>query len=466
MAKNYLLVALRALRRQPGHAVLNISGLAVGIAAAVVLLLFVDHERSFDSHHEDAGDVYLLAERHVTPEDTYEWAATRTPLLPVVVEEIPEVVAGSRWGWSQKWFAQDETRIEVAIRFAEPGLAETLTLPVLAGDLRAALSEPGRVAITASTAEKLFGDRAPASLLGEGLDIDFGDDTYTVAAILEDPPEATNFEFEALGPYVTYIEERGGERFGENWASVTANALLRLAPATEPSSLAAGLGAIQGAYFNDAEGSDVTVYLNPLTTIRAEWAGNGTLLVLLAVIAGITLLVAVINFTNLATAQALRRAKEVGVRKAIGAGREQLAAQFIGEALLTVGFALVLATILVLSLLPTFNAAFETAIEFEVVRHGPGLLVLGGLLALLAGAYPALVLSGLKPIETLKGRGPRRVTGAGMQRGLVVVQFALAVVLIAGTTTVWQQVQHLRSQDARFDAASVLRMPVLTEPLP
>ncbi|MEL7363843.1 MAG: ABC transporter permease, partial [Bacteroidota bacterium] len=466
MTKNYLLVALRALRRQPGHAVLNIAGLAVGIAAAVVLLLFVDHERSFDRHHEAAGDLYLLAERHVTPEDTYEWAATRTPLLPVVVDEIPEVVSGSRWGWWSAWLAHGDTRTEVAIRFADPGLVESLTIPVIEGDLEAALTEPGRVALSRSTAALLFGDRAPETLLGEVLDVDFADDSYTVAAIVADPPEATNFEYEALGPYATYIEYRGGSSFGDNWSNVTANALVRLAPGIAPSSIAGGLESIRSTYFNDAEGSDITLYVEPLTSIRAEWAGNGTLLVLLGVIAGITLLVAVINFTNLATAQALRRAKEVGVRKAIGAGREQLAAQFLGEALLTVGLALVLAVVLVLTLLPTFNTAFETAIGFSALRHGPGLLVLGALLALLAGGYPALVLSGLRPIETLKGRGPRRLTGSGVQRGLVVVQFALAVVLIAGTTTVWQQVQHLRSQDPRFDTASVLTMPIHTEPLP
>ncbi|MEL7360664.1 MAG: ABC transporter permease [Bacteroidota bacterium] len=466
MLKNYFIVALRALRRQPGHAALNITGLAVGIAAAVVLLLFVDHERSFDRHHEGAGDLYLVAERHVTPEDTYEWAATRTPVLPVIVDEVPEVVAGSRWGWSQAWFAHGDTRLEVAIRYADPGLEASLTIPVLAGDLRAALTEPGRVAISASTAAKLFGDRLPEAVLGEVIDIDFGDASYTVAAIVADPPESTNFEFEALGPYATYIEQRGGARFGDNWASVTANALVRLVPGTDPAGLASSLESIKTTYFQDAEGSDITVYLNPITTIRAEWAGNGTLLVLLAVIAGITLLVAVINFTNLATAQALRRSKEVGVRKAIGAGRRQLAAQFLGEALLTVSFALVLALVLVLTLVPTFNTVFETAIHFNALRHGPGLVALGGVLAVMAGAYPALVLSGLRPIETLKGRGPRRMSGAGVQRGLVVVQFALAVVLIAGTTTVWQQVQHLRSQDARFDTASVLRVPVLTEPLP
>ncbi|MEM8557675.1 MAG: ABC transporter permease [Bacteroidota bacterium] len=466
MTKNYLLVALRALRRQPGHAVLNIAGLAVGIAAAVVLLLFVDHERSFDRHHTDADDLYVVAERHVLPEDTFEWTATRTPALPVLLEEIPEIAAGSRWGWWGGWLAHGEVRTEVDMRFVDPGFADVLDVTVLAGDLSAALAAPGTVALTASTVVTLFGDVPYEAVLDQTLDVDFGDDAYTVKAVIADPPETTNFDYEGLGPVATYIEYRGGAPFGDNWASVTTSALVRLQPGTDPASLAEQLEAVRTSYFADREGGDVTLYLQPLAGVRAMWTGNATLLTLLAVIAGITLLVAVINFTNLATAQALRRAKEVGVRKAIGAGRRQLAGQFLGEALLTVALALVLAAVLVLTLLPTFNAAFETAITFDMLRHGPGLLVLGAMLAVLAGAYPALVLSGLNPITTLKGNGPRRVTGAGVQRGLVVVQFALAVVLIAGTATVWQQVDHLRGQDARFDTAHVLTMPVYQEPLP
>jgi putative ABC transport system permease protein len=458
MLRLHLRTMLRLLRRHGGQTFINIFGLAVGLAAAIILVLFIQYERSYDRFHTHAEDVYRLFERLEQDEGTQEFGLTRMPALPAMLEELPEVHSGTRIHTWTYWLGADDHRFSTEIGLVDSGFFDVFSFEVLRGEARTALTQPNHILLTASTARKLFGETNP---VGETVDVDFGKATYVVTGIVEDPPPHSSVQFEALAARTNAADVF--ERIG-GWYNSNTITYVRLDDGAARDVLEAKLPAFTDRHYAAHEHATASVFLVPLVDLHTREAGYARFLYLLALIAGGILLIAIINFANLSTARSLSRAREVGVRKALGAGRGQLVRQFLGEAVLIALLALGAGLALARAALPWFNDRFATALSFDVLHHGPGLLALGIGTGVLAGLYPAWVLSGFRPMRTLRGAFTRSVSGQRLRKGLIVLQFGIATVLILATMTLWQQIDFMKGQDANFAKENIVVLPVHTDP--
>ena len=473
MLKNYLTTAWRAVLRHKGYAALNVAGLAVGLACCLLILQYVQDERRYDQHHEHAADLYrVVASNSGDGQPTnanggFAWAQALEADFP----EVLHAVRFDKLGWGEKRVvARGSQRFyEDGLYFADPSVFDVFTLPLVAGDPATALTAPNTLVLTEAMAEKYFpGDNA----LGQILQADpFNDGTFldfTITGVLENLPTTTHFHFDFLASWAT----KGAEpNWGWGWNSVFT--YVRLRPGTDPATVQARMDAWQQGYMG--EDPWYSMHLQPVTDIRlhsqlrAELEPNGNIayVYLFGAIAVFVLVLACINFMNLTTARAARRSREVGVRKALGAGRGQLIAQFLGEALLLSGLALTLAWALFFALLPVFNSIAGKTIVFSLAESGgllAGSIGLALLVGVLAGSYPALFLSGFRPVLALKGStGGRGSTAALLRRGLVVFQFAIAIGLMVCTALVAQQMDYIRGKNLGFDREQVVVLPLNDE---
>lgn len=447
-------LALRSLRRNRGFAFLNVGGLALGLACVLLIVLYVQDERAVDGFHERADrivrvDMDVIKDGEVDP-------SSNTPgvLGPALAERMPEVEAAVRFTHADPVLRVDGTPHEAErMYFADPEVFAVFTYPLTEGDPATALAAPGQIVLTAPHAARLFGS-APAL----GQTVGWKDRTLTVAGVLADVPRQTHLPFDGLISLAT-AEDPGW--FYDNWFSVGFATYALLRPGVPPAAFDAALPAFVEAAAGEAmieEGERLALHARPLPTLyltvdmgMGEF-GNATTLDILLLVALFVLLVAAVNFTNLATARSLDRAREVGVRKSLGAGRGGLAAQFLVEAVVLSGLALALAVVVAALAMPAFREL--SGKPLSLADLGPGWLGLAALAVvtgLAAGAYPALVLSGFRPAEVLKGRFATSARGQGLRQGLVVVQFGISVALIAATVIVFTQLRYMQSQDLGLD---------------
>lgn len=468
MLKNYATMTLRMLRRQPTHVVLNVLGLAVGMACGILLFLLVQHEWSFDRFHAEAGRIYRVQmDRYQGAERVFKSAVTYPVVGPTMEADFPEVVDHARLirtsgvlGSGERVFRED------AGYYASPGLLRMFSFPVLRGVGAAALDEPNTIVLTERMAHRHFGGADP---IGRSLTQD-GVRDLTVTAVVADPPPTSHLQFDYLVSFRTFGD--GPEAYANtSWGWYDFHTYVQLAPDADAAALQAKLPAFIERYKGEelqASGAREEFLLQPLTAIHFEpdlsWdtavTRDGTAVAFLGLIAVFVLVIAWVNFVNLATAQAQERAREVGVRKALGAGRGQLVRQFLLEALTINGVAFLVAIALVEAALPAFASVTGAALAFGL-RETPGLLLAFagafGAGAGLAGFYPAAVLSGFRPVAALKsgrvtaGRGSLR-----LRQGLVVFQFAATIALIAATLVVVAQLRHMERQDLGIDLAETL----------
>lgn len=453
MFRNYLKVSLRNLWKYKSYALLNVFGLAVGIAAAIILFLIVRYEQSFDTFHAEHERVYRIGESTIkNGEDQAHWI-TRTPVVPTLIEETPEVVSGTRFFSPENIRMQyQENVINPLVHYVDSGFADVFEFNLLAGDLVQTLKTPSHMVLTQSVAEKLFGNVAP---VGKTLEVVNSDQRFVVGAVLADSPTNSSLQFEALLPWdnaPAWIEP-------DDWESQFMTSYIKLASSVKPSALSKKLASFKNQHFQSERLDDIQIKLLPLAKLRAEETKNGAVITLLSIIAAITLIIASVNFTNLATAQALLRTREIGVRKAIGSRRSQLVAQFLTESVVTCLLALLVGMMLVHLVLPRFNQYFDLELTFRYWQNLPllgTLLAIGLTTGMLSGAYPAAFVSRLSPVASLRGANKFRSSGRLFQRGLIVVQYATSILLIAGTLVIWRQIQFMKSQDLRFDEENVV----------
>ncbi|MDX1531476.1 MAG: ABC transporter permease, partial [Rhodothermales bacterium] len=463
MLKNHLLVALRTLRRERGYAALNVVGLAVGLACCALIVLYVRDELRYDRHHEHADRVVRVT--RPTAEGSH-WAATGPPVGPALEAAFPEVEAVARiFDFGSSTVLSVEGREE---RFEAPGgvyadaaVFEVFTLPLLRGDPATALDRPGSVVLSASMAERLFGEADP---VGKTLGFQ-GPADLTVTGVMADLPPTTHLPFEYAISMATFYAEEETDWLDEarTWAGFYTYLLLRRPE--DAAALAAKLPGFVDTFFaGDYDGRPSTqteLRLQPITDIHLhsklekEYAPNGDVLYVwvFALVALFVLVIAAVNFINLTTARSGHRLREVGVRKAMGSTRGQLARQFLVESVLTSGLALALAVALVAVALPLLNGltgkAFTPADAYApAALLGLGALALGT--GLLAGLYPALYMAGFGAVRALRndptGRQP-----ALLRRGLVAFQFALSIFMLASTAVVYTQLDYVRSKALGFD---------------
>ncbi len=471
MFQNHLKVAFRTLWRNKFLSGINLFGLALGMAACLLILQYTSFEWSYDRFHVNSNKIYRLQAERFAPEEPTEKSAKTTPDLgPALKAAFPEITAFTRvapWlGGVVSTFAlggQPLAFNEPDVLFVDAAFLRLFSFPLRQG-LASALDEPNTVIITKQAAKKYFGNQNP---LGKTLTLDNHNQghhfTVTVRGVCREAPANSHLKFNFLVSRLTGGQE-GGPR---TWSSYT---YLLLSPQATAAALAAKLPRFMPQYQgNQAEKStdkfrlslqsltDIHLYSNLAEEVSGS--GHGKMVWFLTFIAALILLIAYVNYINLATAQATERAKEVGIRKVLGSQRGHLIQQFFLESLLLNFLSAALALGLVQISLPWFSQLVGIPVSFYLWQNYGfvgaffGLLLTG---ALLSGLYPALVLSAYQPVQVLKGRLVQRSRGITIRQSLVVFQFVASVTLMMGTFTVYRQLNYMRHKDLGIDITQTL----------
>jgi putative ABC transport system permease protein len=463
MLKNYLKVALRSLRRQKGYAALNVVGLSVGLACAFFILLWITNEARYDRFHEDGDDLYRVMRHAEFGGKTHTWSAMPMPLAEVLERDYPEVEHATLLSWQMNPLL---TRGDVSFReegyYAGPAFFEMFSFPLLAGDPATALDDPASMVISETLAAKIFGPVWTADeVLGQTLTVEHRKD-FRITGISADVSEPTAFQFDFVLPIEDFLARND---WTEHWGNSGLEIYAELA---EGASAAALDAKIAGVINEHHEMARATPFLQPVADMRlwgqyeeGELVGGRIEYVrILGVVAVFLLLIAAINFMNLATARSAQRAKEIGVRKAIGAGKGSLVRQFLVETVVLALVAFAIALGLVAALLPAFNELTRSDLALGDLPPayyliGVGIAVMTGLFA---GSYPALYLSSFSPVAVLRGTFRQGLGEARFREGLVVFQFALSTLLIVGTLTVYLQMDYVREKNLGLDRENVVSM--------
>ena len=475
MLKSYLKSAVRHLFKRRGYVVINVGGLALGLACCVLILLFVRDELSYDRFHEKADRIYRVAVDSETPGTPVTRFATNSRhVADALRADYPEAEQVVRLrSWSFRVERAGEYIFDDAFFAADSSFFEVFSYDLVRGDPKTALREPYTLVLTEEMAGKYFGDEDP---LGQTLTLD-DTLTVTVTGVVAAPPGPSHFTFDFLFSWSTF--EVFAPSRGFHWFMYRPYTYVLLHEGVEAAAFEEKIaGLIMNRHPFDEEnlgGFRASLVLEPITDIylhvdrRMEIGpmGDARYAYIFGAIAAFVLLIACINFVNLATARSVERAREVGVRKVVGAHRATLIRQFMIESILVAFLALVGAMLLVVLALPPFNNLTGKALTTGVLATPEGVLVLLGLMSVvgvLAGSYPALALSRFRPVEVLKGvfRAGRR--GVRLRQGLVVFQFAVSVVLILGTLVVYQQLRYMQRQNLGFDKEQVLVVDVTRLP--
>jgi len=455
MFKNYLKTAFRALKRQRGYAFLNIAGLAVGIASALLIWLWVQDELGFDKFHAKAGAIFRLERENGGITSPY-------PFGPALAAEIPEIAGTVRVGHPGVLLVQAGERsfYELSLRAVDPAFLKMFSFPLVRGDASSALSHPQSIVISWDMAAKYFPGQDP---MGRPLTVN-KDYVLTVSGIMKNPPLNSTLQVHFLVPVDRMEDLRSTKNYWKNMNRWDLGAFQTWVELRDPAAAPAVGPKISALYDSHTEWNRTPWTLKPLTKIRFSLTKSS--IYLFSGLALFILVVACINFMNLATARAAGRAKEVGLRKVVGAFRRNIAAQFYGETLLTTLLAVLAAAALFLLLFPSFQRISGKAIGLGAVigwRFGLGLLAVVLLTCALAGSYPALLLSALQPVKTLKGEWRAGARSASFRRTLVVFQFALSALLLIGTGVITRQVNHMRMMNPGYDKDNLITVALRQE---
>ena len=456
MLRNYLKIAYRNLLRHKGYTAINVAGLAVGLAGSFFILLWVQDERSYDRFLEDGDRIHRVWRNDHAGEEVETRGGTSKPLAETIEAEYPEIEEAVQTTWPQRFIVtQGDERFREPGTYASADFFDVFRFPFIAGDPETALQGRSAV-ITDRLARKLFGEdwQAAGAALSQPINVDRWEG-IAIAGVIEDIPENSSLQFDVLLPIQGFFARNP---LAEEWGN---NFLPLYVKLSEGASLADVNAKVADVVNRHEEGANEVVFLQPYEDLYlySEYE-NGQLVGgrieyvrIFSVVAVFLLLIAAINFMNLATARSMKRAREVGVRKAVGARRGSLVGQFLGE---SVGLALVafaFALLLVFALLPLFGSLTGKAVAAADLDGGflVGALSVALVVGLLAGSYPALYLSSFGPLAVLRGTAGQRSGAARLRKGLVVFQFALSMLLIVATVAVYLQVQYISDRDVGLD---------------
>lgn len=460
-----LRVTLRQMRRHFSYSFINIVGLALGIGCCLVVMLFVQEELRYDRFHENADRIFRVTQVLHRPAGDYPSLRPHSWLGPALSQNMPEVedaVRIVRWAGILSY---GEVRFDERIFFADPSFFNIFTFPLAKGDETTAFSEPNSMVISRRMAEKYYGEKDP---VGRTLILD-GEYEFLITGVLEDIPRHSHLKFDFLAPFDHVRNIYGEDRYNEGRAIAYTYLLLEKPGAS--ASLEGKLSGFLEVQRGEKYAAYYTLQLQPLTSIHlqshyaVELEKNSHLsyTYLLSTVAFLILFVACVNYINLSTARASRRALEVGVRKVVGADRLRLFAQFLGESFVFSLLAAVIGLLLAQSILPVFNSIMDRGLTLNGISHVTlwlGLLGFVLFAGFISGCYPALLLASFRPVDILKGKSGRaRVLELYMRKGMVVVQFVLAVIFIIGALVVTRQINFIHTRDLGFNRDHVLILP-------
>jgi len=475
MLKNYLKIALRNLTKQKLYTIITILGLSIGITCCLLIMLYVKQELSYDRFYPNADRIYRVAHEETTPQKKSYETATPTPLALALKEENPEVEHITRIYFdSQVLFEYEVKRIfEDNVIFADPDFFNVFPFQILKGDLSHLLDAPDSMVLTASMAKKYFGDEDP---MGKVVRIN-NQDSFRVTGVMEDVPVNSHFHFDVVLSFLAKNEQNFG-----TWLNLWTGFTTLYTYAVLPENLnveefTRRVENIITEHSKKRAGVTTKIFFQPLKSIHLyshfedEIEQNNFVsnLIILSTIAFLILIIACINYMNLATGQSEKRAKEVGMRKVLGAERLQLVKQFMGESILLTLLAVFLSLVLVEIFLSTFSSLVGKPIRFiygENLFFLVGFFVLAIVIGAISSIYPAVFLSRYQPVKTLKGfkDSPRGSTGQlWFKKTLVIFQFVISILLIICALIINQQLRYMRNARLGFDKEHTVVIPLLNE---
>lgn len=477
MFQNYFKIAWRNILRQKGYASINIFGLAIGISACLLILQYVFFELSYENFQVNKDRIYRVQQdRYDKGSLSTQWAAGAYAVGNSFKDAIPEIQDYVKVV-SRGQFLTEVNNTPLKIEkgyFASESFFKIFTYPLIAGNATTALKEPYTAALSETTAKKVFGT---TNIVGKTITLNRNRD-FTVTAVYKDAPVNTQLKPDVLLSYATFVKEMGPDNNPETaWLWDGCLTYLLLHPNADPDVVQSKFQPIVDKFTGEDMkrfNASVTYKLQPLTDIHLYSHymmepgvnGDGQTVYLLLGIAFFIVIIAWVNYINLATARAISRAREVGIRKTIGSQRRQLVIQFLSESALLNAIALILALIIVLISIPGFNSLSGQQLSFSLFARADfwlGLTALFIVGVFLSGLYPAIVLSGFRPIEVLKGKMVSTTGGSGLRKALVVFQFTASLFLLIGTLAVYKQIQYMRNQSLglNIDQTLVVRPPIV-----
>jgi len=460
--KNYLKTSLRALLKNKTYSFLNIFGLAIGIACAGLIFLWVEDELHFDQFNVKKDRLYFARVNSFLNSGVFTHGSTPGVMAPAIQAEIPGIANTCR-------ASENDTRLLFSInnkpvyasgKYVEPSLFNMFTLPFVQGNPKTAFAQLYSLVITEKTAKKFFGNEK--NVIGKTVRVDNKQD-YVITGVLKDIPENSSLRFEWVAPFQIWYQQ---SPWAYEWGNNCLSTYVELKPG-------ASLDAINKQLFNFVQKRAPTSTGHVVLFGMNNWqlygdfengkpTGSGQIVYvrLFGMIAWIILFIACINFMNLATARSEKRAREVGVRKVMGAGRRKLIAQFIGEALFMALLSAIVAIVIIAASLGAFNLLVQKNLSLELNNpvHWVALLMITCICGVVAGSYPSLYLSSFNPVFVLKGIKVKSGSALWIRKGLVVTQFTVSIVLIIATIIIFQQIQHIKDRNLGFNRNGLLEL--------
>jgi putative ABC transport system permease protein len=464
MIKNWLITALRNFRKNKTYSAINVLGLTVGLTSCLLIALYIRYELSYDRFQQKGDRIArMIMEYHFDGAgETRRGNYTSTKVAPTFRRSFPEVMSAVRMTDADRVVGyQDRLFTETRFMYADSSFFDLFSMPLLKGDPRSALSGPQKVILTESTAGRYFGKEDP---LGKTLRVGTDSSLYQVTGVMKDCPTNSQFRFDFLASFSSL-----GANQEETYWDANYTTYLLLTSEGARSSLQAKIPAFMKKEMA-GKGATINFYLEPFRKIHlySEFGGfePNTSIIYIYILAGVALLILVIacaTYINLSTARSIERAREVGVRKVIGAGKGQLFWQFIGESVLVCGVSVVLSLAIAWWVLPAFNGLTGKELSPSALLSLPFLLfalLVTVLVSLVAGSYPALILAGFQPVKVLKGAWKNSRSGQGLRQSLIVFQLVISVFLIVSTFIMRQQLNYIQHKKLGYDRDHVLVLPM------
>lgn len=474
MLKNYITSAIRNLLKHKFYSIINILGLAVGIAVCLLILLYVQDELSYDKYNKKADRIYRLAGDFIIGGNKLNIPITAAIAAKTMINDFPEVENATRIRTTGGWFVKygEKTIKEESLAFVDSTFFDVFTIPLIAGNPKTALTEPYTLVLSQKTVDKLFGSEDP---LGKIIRLDNSKD-YKVTGVFKEIPANSHFHFEILASLTTREDSRNPV-----WLSMNYYTYLLLNENTDwkkleskfPDLIARYMGPEFEMFLGKSldqfkkEGGRAGFYLQPLkdihlySTLGNDIEPNSDIkyIYIFSAVAFFILLIACINFMNLSTARSAGRAKEVGIRKVLGSEKKQLIKQFLTESVVMSFIAMFIGIILIILLMPYFNELSGKSLEISIFTNTTlitGIVSITVFIGLLAGSYPALFISSFQPVKVLSGKMKSGAKSGWLRSSLVVFQFAASILMMIGTIVVFNQLNYIQNKNLGFNKEQII----------
>lgn len=467
MLQNYFKIAFRNLRRNKVNSFINVFGLSIALLSCVMIFLYVQKELTFDQFHSHAENIYRLTFQEINRPGARHFATTSPPMGPALVESFPEVEQAVRLRFPDSNILSRDGRLfyEYNGAYADSTLLSIFDFPLAEGDPKSALREVNSVILTQSMAQKYFGEENP---IGQSLILD-NQKNLTVTGIFEEIPSNTHFNFDFIISFDSFEVPRGYPVTLESWGWVSFYTYVKLSEQATPATLSPKFRDFLTTNMGEDIGGNRILHLQPLEDIYLNSdlrnasedmrVGNRAYILGLSAVAFFLLIIACFNYMNLSTAQALRRSKEVGVRKTLGAARTALVQQFIIESVLLTMVSMFIALIFLEPVLHAASSVFGSQLALVPSDYSiliPLFLLISLLVGLAAGIYPAFMMSKFQPSKALKGIVENKSSGFSLRKTLVIAQFVIAIFLISGSLIIRNQIQFIQQKDLGFNEEQVI----------